>query len=920
MGSAAPSPRRWIAVLALVAGAGGVALLLIPGTDADRGLAGDEPAGDELTSGQVAGLSPDRSGSRAGTTPVDAQMAPVETITVQPEFGWSIPAPIEESADAGANEDDHDGTVGQAAPDRLTPGADTTGASVAAGPTASTMVVHSPVVRELAYRIETDDGFQPWRALPLGDHEAPDGLPGEEGSNPAPPAALPILLPPGSIRIEFVDRAAGVQPFDVIFLPSFDSPVRPEFDAPAAPAAAGAGMPEIRPREAWTSAGWATENGSCQDGPQVSPHLQAVVVHHTVTSNGYSADQVDDLLRSIHYSHTVINGWCDIGYNFVVDRFGQIWEARTGSIERSVIGGHARGFNTGTLGVALLGQHQDGAWPSVAAVNQAAQGAVESLAQWRLGAEGVDPHGRTWLRNRSSASRQRLAAEAWHYVPTVLGHRDLGLTSCPGSYGMNLVAALPDRLASRRVTGLPYSWPAWQAHDHGPAFVVADTGGGVRPAGSARPWTDAPAVGDIDGPVIAVGGDPGGGYLLTSAGSLIRYGDAPALPPTGFSGPIDLEVRADGASGWVLDQAGTLRGFGGAGDRSPSTAVQEPVAFSVDDGGRGYILERSGRLVPVGDLDQTRVSLAPGASAVDLVLDGPGVGWVLEGSGRLLGFGGRPDRQVTPAATPVAVAAGATEPGGWVLDREGQLWPFGGARYVFPVATDARVGAAVDLDGIGLIYREEFLSSGDARFVQRLHRTFLGRDATNAEIDLGVTSLEQGSDRIDLVEPLVRSEQWVGSALDQMYRDVLGREPDPEGRAYWMGEIERGLELHDLGIYFYGSVEYARSAGSHTAYVRRLYESLLHRAPDDEGLAYWTDELASGRALPPDIAAGFYVSVESRRDRASRLVQRILGSTPTAEERDALAGRLAQLGDVGLAADLAASSDFYDLASAGPDR
>ena len=365
----------------------------------------------------------------------------------------------------------------------------------------------------------------------------------------------------------------------------------------------------------------------------------------------------------------------------------------------------------------------------------------------------------------------------------------------------------------------------------------------------------------------------------------------------------------------MLDGTGALRGFGGAADLAIAPAVSQPVAAAVGDDGRGYVLERTGGLVPVGGLPGTEVSPPGGAGAVDLAASGPGRGWVLDDRGRLLGFGGEADPGATPVAGAVAVTALPTAPGGWVLDRSGQLWPFGGARLVLPVSTDARAGAAVDVATLGLVTGTEFLGSSDARYIDGLHRLFAGRGATDVEAHLGVTALEQGVDRIDLTHPLARSEWWAGASLDRIYLDVLGRDPDAAGRAYWLGQIAGGLALEDLGTYFYGSREFALAAGSEEAYVRRLYQLLLHREPDQEGLGYWTGQLTSGRAQPTDIAAGFYASIESRRDRATRLHQQILGADPSASRRDSLADRLGAVGDVGLAAELAASSEFYRRAT-----
>ncbi len=532
----------------------------------------------------------------------------------------------------------------------------------------------------------------------------------------------------------------------------------------------------------------------------------------------------------------------------------------------------------------------------------------------------------TWLRNRASSPPLRLAGNSWHYMPTIVGHRDLGVTSCPGGHGADLVRQLPARLTARRDVSLPYSFVDWQAHSHGPGFVVADRLGGVRPAGAASPWPQAPAGLAPGESVIAVGGGLEGGYLLTSAGSLIGFGSAPAQ--SGFApvaGAVDIVVRGDGTSGWVIDGAGTLHGFGGAANLAPPGGVSNAVAAAVNERGAGYVPDAAGGLHPVGGAVSTSTDGAParGVEAIDIDVDpdaaGEPRGWVLDRTGRLHGFGGAPSTRVTPLRAVVSVAVDGPRTGGWVLDTDGQLWPFGGARLVFPVSTNAAAGNAVDLANVGSLYSPEFVNGPDARFVSSVYELFLGREASVVEADVEVTALEQGDRRIELTNRLAKSEHWAGDTLDRMYADVLGRPPDPEGRAYWLGEIARGLTLQDLGTYFYGSEEYAAGAGSTEGYVRGLYRILLGREPDGDGLAYWVGLLDDGGARPPDVANGFYASIESRRDRASALHRRILGSAPSGDLAEELAERLLAVGDAGLAGELAADSAFYHLSVNGPE-
>ena len=86
--------------------------------------------------------------------------------------------------------------------------------------------------------------------------------------------------------------------------------------------------------------------------PAFAQSLQFAVVHHTAGANGYTAAQSAAIVRAIQIYHVKGNGWNDIGYNFLVDKYGQVFEGRYGGVERNVIGAHAEGFNTG------IGRHR----------------------------------------------------------------------------------------------------------------------------------------------------------------------------------------------------------------------------------------------------------------------------------------------------------------------------------------------------------------------------------------------------------------------------------------------------------------------------------------------------------------------------------------------------------------------------------
>src|SRR5207237_7256922 len=141
-----------------------------------------------------------------------------------------------------------------------------------------------------------------------------------------------------------------------------------------------AGSPLIVPR-----LGWSANERIRRAPPRYAPAVRFAVVHHTAGSNTYSRAQPPAIVRAIEIYHVLGNGWNDIGYNFLVDKYGQVYEGRYGGIARNVVGAHAQGFNTGSVGVALIGSYGSTA-PSVAAVR-----ALAALLAWRLDLAHVDP-------------------------------------------------------------------------------------------------------------------------------------------------------------------------------------------------------------------------------------------------------------------------------------------------------------------------------------------------------------------------------------------------------------------------------------------------------------------------------------------------------------------------------------------------
>lgn len=164
--------------------------------------------------------------------------------------------------------------------------------------------------------------------------------------------------------------------------------------------------------------------------------LKAAVVHHTAGSNSYGTQAAAmQQIRNDQAYHQNSRGWCDLGYNFVVDKWGNIYEGATGSLTSAVAGAHTGGFNTGTVGISMLGDYTS-VTPDPAVVN-----AVGRLAAWRLAAYGVAPTGTTTL-SAGSGNTKGWAVGSAHTVSVIAAHQDLGNTDCPGTRGYAQMAAI----------------------------------------------------------------------------------------------------------------------------------------------------------------------------------------------------------------------------------------------------------------------------------------------------------------------------------------------------------------------------------------------------------------------------------------------------------------------------------------------
>ncbi len=340
---------------------------------------------------------------------------------------------------------------------------------------------HAPTPTiEVRYRCAGD--WQEWRALPVLD-DRPD--PDDEAS--LRHATQPLWV--GSAN-GVQARVSGHRPALVVL-----SLIRPDVVAgdaavgtptlarrsAAAPPTSGArrrraeqgtvARPKILRRTAWNA------DESWRSGrPSYNSTLQQVHVHHTVSGNDYTRAETPGLIRGMYYYHTHTLGWSDIGYNFLVDRFGRIWEGRFGGVGKLVHGAHTLGFNSTSCGISVIGNLE------VVQPTNATLVAIAKVAAWKLSRYDRDPLGTTTVLSEGSDKFSRNRSVT---LPVIDGHRDTNDTACPGR---NLYArlgdirqgtrALMDAVATPAIT---ITTPYALGGDPTPGATLALTGGTYTP-------------------------------------------------------------------------------------------------------------------------------------------------------------------------------------------------------------------------------------------------------------------------------------------------------------------------------------------------------------------------------------------------------------------------------------------------------
>lgn len=359
----------------------------------------------------------------------------------------------------------------------------------------------------VSVRSKVEGRWSGWEPLEYHDEHAPeadspehtDNRPGTEAyvigdvegvqvraqsDGPLPTGMRVALIDPGATEAVAVERPA----IDTAALASYsprtlstDPPAEQPTDPPAEPVldpepenpgftpVAGTDVtpqPKIFSRAQWGADERMRNKSSLKYG-----EVHAAFVHHTVNANGYTKKQVPSIIRGIYAYHTQSRGWSDVGYNFLVDRFGRIWEGRAGGVDRPVVGAHTLGYNDYAFAMSAIGNFET-AQPTAALID-----AYARLFAWKLSLHGI----------AGGATRQVVGSRTF---PAINGHRDAGSTACPGRHlyaklGQirSLTASYQKPFVSRnlqaQISGS--TWPDLVVRDKASRAVsVVRTGGQIR--------------------------------------------------------------------------------------------------------------------------------------------------------------------------------------------------------------------------------------------------------------------------------------------------------------------------------------------------------------------------------------------------------------------------------------------------------
>ncbi|MFJ3705126.1 MULTISPECIES: N-acetylmuramoyl-L-alanine amidase [Streptomyces] len=268
-----------------------------------------------------------------------------------------------------------------------------------------------------------DDPEQP-RAEATPATGAPSAVTPSAGvATPATAVAQPGALPDSAGLTAAAAESSAVNA-DLAPLGATEIPALSKAESEEQAVVAAGAKPFVGPRPGIvTRKGWGADESLRERAFAYTSTVKAAFIHHSATGNNYTCAQAPSVLRSIYRYHVKSSGWRDFGYNFAVDKCGNIYEGRAGGVTKAVLGAHTLGFNTNSMGIAVLGTYTSKNPPAAAVT------AIAKLTAWKLGLFGRNPKGKVTLVSGGSGKYKKGAKAKLNVIS---GHRDGFATECPG--------------------------------------------------------------------------------------------------------------------------------------------------------------------------------------------------------------------------------------------------------------------------------------------------------------------------------------------------------------------------------------------------------------------------------------------------------------------------------------------------------
>ncbi len=417
-------------------------------------------------------------------------------------------------------------------------------------------------------RIKEAAGWSAWELLPIPD-DGPE--PGTAEAVGARLGTTPIVSEGGTGIQVRVDTPRG-RPLPDLSVTTIDPGTSPADDdlsakTPAASASAAAAQPTIITRAQWGA------DERLRGSKTLSSTVKAITIHHTAGTNDYTPESAAAQVRGIYAYDTQGLGWADIAYNFLVDKWGRVYEGRAGSMTEPVRAAHSMGFNTDTMGIAAMGNYETTSAPTAM---------VDSLAKvagWKLSQYGVSPSGTSQLTSQGGTGA-KYAAGVTVALSSIHAHQNTSYTLCPGKYLSPLMGTIRSKAAAHVTTPAPIPTPP-------PAPVATsklyDAYGKLTLAAGATGWSVRDLQLELNRRGYAVGAADGD-FGARTAAAVTAFQKAARVSVTGTVATNDWKALSGLRYTRVLTLTATPRdGFNsdGRGDALGRTRTGDLILYPV---------------------------------------------------------------------------------------------------------------------------------------------------------------------------------------------------------------------------------------------------------------------------------------------------------------------------------------------------